>query len=134
MKNAFKSIGLQILLISFGILLGNGILALFGGWSFSTYFPFAVIITAVFTALPTLLFYIKKGPYILKIIIHFIILLGVVMLASYGFDWAREFKDFLPVLLVFVPIYIAVWVISYIIFKKDEKQINTALINNIDED
>jgi len=56
------------------------------------------------------------------------------MLASYGFDWAREFKDFLPVLLVFVPIYIAVWVISYIIFKKDEKQINTALINNIDED
>lgn len=139
MKNAFKIIGLQILLISFGILLGNGMIALISGclgdeYTYSIYFPFAIIITAVCTALPTLIFYIKKGPYILKIIIHFIILLGVVMFAAYVFDWAREFKDFLPVLLVFIPIYIAVWVVSYIKHKNDEKQINTALINNIDED
>lgn len=139
MKKIINTLTYQMLIITFGILLGNGIIALIcemseAEYTFSPYFPLAVILTGILTSLPTLIFYIKKIPYITKIIIHFIVLLVIIIGVSYILDWSRTLKDFLAVLAVFIPIYIAVWVFTYIKYKRDEKQINKALINNSDED
>lgn len=139
MKKIINTLTYQMLIITFGILLGNGIIALIcemteAEYTFSTYFPLAVILTGILTSLPTLIFYIRKIPYIVKIIIHFIVLLAIIIVVSYILDWSRTLTDFLAVLAVFIPIYIAVWVFTYIKYKRDEKQINKALINNSDED
>lgn len=139
MKKIINTLTYQMLIITFGILLGNGIIALIcemtgAKYAFVPYFPLAVILTGILTSLPTLIFYIKKIPYITKIIIHFIVLLVIIIGVSYILDWSRTLKDFLAVLAVFIPIYIAVWVFTYIKYKRDEKQINKALINNSDED
>lgn len=139
MKKIINLLTYQMLIITFGILLGNGIIALIGKasgteYTFSASFPITVILTGILTSLPTLIFYIKKIPYIAKIIIHFIVLIGIITLVSYMLEWSRTLFDFIAVLSITIPIYIAVWVFTYIKYKRDEKQINKALINNSDED
>lgn len=143
-KKILKVICFQALLVNFGIVLLNGIIGgiftLTGNnYSINVLFLIGSIIVSIVTACGSIIFNVnvlKNVPFIVKLIIHYILLGAIVMLASYLFGWT-DFTTFLYPFLIFgiySIIYIFVWIVTKIKYLNEEENINIALRNNNDDD
>ena len=139
MKNVIKLLVIQAVIVSFCIVFGNAIISVIAHFlghniTYSWYFPASVILTGILSALPTLIFYIKRLPFIAKIIIHFVLLLGVISLAQIIFGLSFELLDMISLYSIFIITYGLVWIISYQINKLDERNINKLLEESKDSE
>ena len=136
--NKLKLIFNQTLMISTGILFGLGIQAFFGAilsndtqiiWDWYT--PFSIVFTGFLCSIPSVFLTlendVKETRFILRLVIHFITLLGVVSLCSKLFHWYSSLTEYLWIVLMYVVIYFFVWVATYWLAKNDENKINKAL-------
>lgn len=130
----------QALLINFGIVLLNGIIGLIftlagKSYDINVLFLIGSIIVSIITASCSIIFSInifKRIPFIIMLVIHYILLGGIVMLASYLFGWTDFTTVYYPLMIlgVYTIIYITVWIITKIKYLKDDKSINEALEAN----
>lgn len=143
MKNVVKDVTkimfFQFLMISFGVLLGNGIALAINKMAGEEvnivwYFPFEVFLVAFSCTLPTVIMFISKIPYIARIILHFVVLTGVLVLNCFIVGWFDSIKTVIEILTIYILIYIGVWVGTQLMFKNDARKINEALKNNEEED
>ena len=125
-------------MISTGILFGLGIQGLlnflFHGdasieWQW--YIPLSIVFTGFCCSVPTFLLWygdnVSQHRFIIRIIIHFIILYGVV--AGFGkiFGWYDTTGGLMVISVMYVAIYLFVWVATSWLLKTDDKKINSAL-------
>ena len=140
-----KLIFSQTLMISTAILFGLGIQAcwnaMFHGdarivWEW--YVPFTIIFTGFLCSVPSLIFLeegeTKKSAFPVKIVLHFLVLLGVVSLCGRLFGWYSTWEAYLWILFMYVVIYFFVWAATFWLMQKDENKINKALEELRDEE
>ena len=139
--NKWKLIFTQGLMISSGTFFCLGVSAfilyiLYGEATVSWpwYFPLSIILHGFLCAFPTLLLLDNEGlntkQLRLRIVIHFFLLLGIVSLCGFIFNWYTIIAGYVIVVIMYVVIYIFVWAVTMWISKADEKMIN-ALIDEI---
>ena len=141
MNKLIKSILLQFVLITTCVLFGVAFFCLITNshnpWPW--YMPFEILGIAFITSLGTLIHCSKnelsKKAYIIRSIIHFIVLLGIVIGTGYLFKWWSEIPSLLIICAIFVFVYIVVFTVMYIKEKNDSNKINEALkkLNNDEE-
>lgn len=140
-----KIIFSQTLMISTAILFGIGVEMLLRYFydgsvmiEMPWYVPLSIIFTGFLSSVPTV--FIKdmdgltKKRMWLRIILHFICTGGVVSLCGYLFNWYRSFRDYAPILIMYVIIYCFVWSATAWMAKSDEKKINSAIKGFQDEE
>ncbi len=136
-----KMLIIQFLLISVCVLLGMGLMSVVTNnhnpWPW--YYPFEVLAISVATAIPSLVYISKnelsKNQFIIRAIIHFVLLIGIVLGMGYWFSWWTQFSGIIIVLSVFIVIYVFVFLITYLTDKNESNKINEALKNiNHDEE
>lgn len=141
--NKLKFLFQQILLISFGILLGVGVEGLIYTWLeenfiLEWYVPFSIIITSILCSLPTLLLVdienISKSTYYVCLILHTVLLFIIVSIMGYLFKWYTSMKGFIFIIIIFAAVYVFVGVGSYLLSKQDEAKINKVLKDYSDEE
>ena len=128
-----KTIAIQFLLITVGMLLGIGLMSVFTRdyddlpW----FFPFEILAVALSTALASLVYLSKnelsKKGMIVRQIIHLILLLVIVYSFGYLFKWWSEWSGILIVGVIFLGIYAIVFIATYRMERKDSNKINEAL-------
>lgn len=139
MKRIFKDLYTQFLLITAGVLFGNGIVLLIDHLRGNTnniiwYFPFEILFVGLVCTIPGILLYIEKIPSKIRILLHFILLLSSVILSCFIVGWFNTPIVIFEVLITFIFVYIGVWISMLFIYYKDEKEINDKLKNNQDND
>ena len=135
----------QTLMISTAVLFGVGVqtflrFLLYGEVDFTWpwYTPFSIVLTGFLCALPTMLILNgeadskKKG--IIRTLIHFVLVGGVVSFCGYLFGWYDDLADYLPILIMYILIYMFVWFYTLWLLKSDEKKINEAIKRFTDEE
>lgn len=133
MSKLMKTILLQFVLISTCILFGTGFFCLVTGShnSWPWYMPFEVLGIALVTACGTLIHCstkeVSKKEFIVRSVIHFIVLLGIVVGAGYLFKWWSEIPSLLIICAIFVFVYAVVFTVMYLKQKNDSNKINEAL-------
>ena len=70
----------------------------------------------------------------LRVVIHFILVLGIVSLFGYLFDWYSDLTGYLIIAIMYVIIYTFVWISTLWMLKADEKKINDAIDRIRDEE
>lgn len=123
----------QASFISFGILSGVGVYQLVchligDTCYFEWYFNLSVIFTGILCSLPSLLLAgenVKK--YKIKLALHFIILFITVSILGLLFKWYSTLTGYLAVVGIFIAVYAFTWITMLWIYKKDDKEINSAL-------
>ena len=135
----------QTLMISTAILFGIGVQSLLqymlrgqGDFTWPWYLPLSIVFTGFLCALPTMLILDidseSKKKVIVRNVIHFILVGGVVSFCGYLFKWYDNLEDYLPILVMYVLIYLFVWGATLWLVKTDEKKINEAIKQFRDED
>lgn len=135
----------QTLMISTAILFGVGVQTFFGfilqgkaGFTWPWYTPLSIVLTGFLCALPTTLLLDSddgsKKRSILRTLIHFVLVGGVVSLCGWLFGWYDSLSDYLPILVMYILIYFFVWISTLWLMKADEKKINEAIEQLRDED
>ena len=132
-------------MISTAVLFGLGIQALveailYGDleiiWDWYT--PFSIIFTGFLCALPSVIFLDEDGlsqkGFGVKLVIHFMALLGVVSLCGKLFGWYSTLRAYLWIAGMYVIIYFFVWIATFWLAKNDENKINKALDDIRDEE
>ena len=143
--NKLKILFNQTLMISTAILFGVGVQTLLrfllrGETEFTWpwYTPLTIVLTGFFCALPTMILLDvdtdSKKKAVIKNLIHFVLVGGVVSLCGYLFGWYDNFYDYLPILIMYVLIYMFVWISTLWLLKADEKKINEAIKRFTDEE
>lgn len=126
----------QSMIISTGILFAiavEGIVCHLMGQDilFAWYHPISIILAGFLCALPTLVWLseeeLTKMQFIIRIILHCILLFGIVSLMGYLFHWYENLWEYLFVVLAYFVIYIFVWLVSIWLWKWEENKINRAL-------
>ena len=101
------------------------------------YHMFSFILAGILGALPTLLFTEKKVTKLgmrLRWVLHFVLLLAVISLMGYVFEWYTTLEGYMFVAAAFVLIYGAVVAGSIILIRREEALINRALDDIRDEE
>ncbi|MBO4680055.1 MAG: DUF3021 family protein [Lachnospiraceae bacterium] len=139
-----KLIIMQAMMITFGIVAVIGIsLAVehYSGaevWQMEWYHPLSYIFTGILGAIPTVVWQnlesLSKKQFIVRLILHCIVLYAVVMACGYFFKWYTELSGFIGVSISFLLIYGFVWAATIFGFKQDEKQLNAAIDQIRDEE
>lgn len=138
--NRLKLLYTQASFISVGIFLGVGITQfiyhLIGdAYALEWHFTLSVILAGILCALPTLLLVGDNIKNIkLKIAIHFVLQFVIVTLLGFLFKWYSNLLGYLVVMAIFVCVYVFVWMTMLWVYKKDDKQINSALDSIRDEE
>ena len=133
MMNLFKTILLQFVLITTCILFGIGFFCLVTGShdSWPWYMPFEILGIALVTSFGTLIHCsnheLSKREFIVRSIIHFFVLLGIVIGAGYLFKWWSVLSGLLIVIAIYIFVYVVVFIIMYLKQKNDSNKINEAL-------
>ena len=128
-----KTIAIQFLLITVGMLLGIGLMSVFTRDydNLPWFFPFEILAVALSTALASLVYLSKnelsKKGMIVRQIIHLILLLVIVYSFGYLFKWWSEWSGILIVGVIFLGIYAIVFIATYRMERKDSNKINEAL-------
>ena len=138
--NRLKLLYTQASFISVGIFLGVGITQfiyhlLGDAYALEWHFTLSVILAGILCALPTLLLVGDNIKNIkLKIAIHFVLQFVIVTLLGFLFKWYSNLLGYLVVMAIFVCVYVFVWMTMLWVYKKDDKQINSALDSIRDEE
>ena len=139
-KEAFKDVITQFQLITVLLLFLLGMLGFISylangdiAQSFDWVFPFQVFGISIPTSLCTLVFMSKheltKNEFIVRCVIHLVLLLVIVFGEGFLFKWWREPSGIIIVAIIFIIIYVGVWIITTMIDKKHSDSINKALHN-----
>jgi hypothetical protein len=135
----------QTLMISTAVLFGVGVqtflrFVLWGqaGFTWPWYTPLSIVLTGFLCALPTTLILDTEGvsgkKALLRNLVHFILVGGVVSLCGYLFGWYESPADYIPILIMYILIYFFVWFSTLWLLKADEKKINEAIEQLRDEE
>lgn len=96
-------------------------------------FPLQVIAVSLPCACCSFLYYSKKeygkNSFLIRCLIHFFLLIGIVCGEGFAFGWIDEFIDFLVVFSIFLIVYLIVWFTTIRIDKRNSDMINKALHN-----
>lgn len=143
MKERFRNMFQQMLLIAFGVTCS---LALWGGISelsghsltFSFRHLLSILVAGV--ACPWTSLILEKvmnkprKQYLMGIVLHFFLTMGIVMLLGFLFEWYTETTGAIAVLIDYVIIYVFVWAGTYWAGLLDQRKINSALDDIRDEE
>lgn len=140
-----KIIVSQSLMISTGILFGIGVQAMvlhfvtgYTDMTWPWYIPLSIVLTGILCALPTVFLLsmdgLSKAKTWIRIGLHFVSVGLVVTLCGRLFRWYDSFLEYLPILVMYVLIYIFVWVCSGWMAKEDARKINDAIESIRDEE
>ena len=77
---------------------------------------------------------ISKKAYLIRVIIHCILLYGVVILFGKFFAWYTKLDGFILVTIIYFLVYVFVWVATRFFQKQDDNKINKALGDIRDEE
>lgn len=106
--------------------------------SWPWYMPLSIILVGFMCSLPTVFLLsldnLSKKQMWFRIVLHFLLVGGFVSLGGFAFKWFVDFREYLPVLVDYVLIYVFVWAVSAWMAKEDEKKINEAIQNFQDEE
>lgn len=101
-------------------------------------FPWVIMLTGLLTALPSILLYFKTEPtkkqFIIRVIIHFIIIESIVMVEGVLFKWYTSLFEAILIFGMIIIVYVLVWLFSYITNLSTAKGINEALKRFNNED
>ena len=136
--NKIKVLFNQTLMISTAILFGVGIQMLICHFTseddvltWPWYVPLSIVFTGFLCSLPTMaLIYdteVSRKGMLVRIGIHFILVGGIVSLCGFLFKWYETLGEYLPILVMYILIYIFVWAATGWLTKADEKKINEAI-------
>ena len=133
-----KTIFSQTLMISTAILFGIGILMLVQHFSlgmqtftFQWSDPLSICFTGFLSSLPTYFLLdmdsLKKSEVRIRIGIHFVSVLGIVILCASLFHWFGQIINLRIICLMYSLIYLFVWGATAWMAKEDEIKINEAI-------
>lgn len=128
----------QTVMISAAILFGIGIQMILQHYisgaellTLSWNVPISICLTGFLCSLPTYFLLdldsLKKDVMLMRIVIHFISVGGIVVLCGYLFDWYGSLFNVQSTLVMYSIIYIFVWFVTAWIAKSDEIKINAAI-------
>lgn len=144
--NKIKIIFSQALMISTGILAAIGaqslILHFTDGYDvieWQWYIPLSIVLAGLLCALPTVFIFSMSaewgnGKFVVGTIVHFIFVLGIVSVCGKLFGWYTSLSGYIPILIMYVVIYLLVWAATVWIGKNEEKKINEAIKDFRDEE
>ena len=135
----------QTLMISTAVLFGVGVQTFLrfvlweqADFTWPWYTPLSIVLTGFLCALPTTLILDTEGvsgkKALLRNLVHFILVGGVVSLCGYLFGWYESTADYIPILIMYILIYFFVWFSTLWLLKADEKKINEAIEQLRDEE
>ena len=135
----------QTLMISTAVLFGVGVQTFLrfvlweqADFTWPWYTPLSIVLTGFLCALPTTLILDTEGvsgkKALLRNLVHFILVGGVVSLCGYLFGWYESPADYIPILIMYILIYFFVWFSTLWLLKADEKKINEAIEQLRDEE
>ncbi len=142
-KEKLRVLFTETLVIATGMLFGIGVegivLKLMGNpLSLGWYQPMAIILTAFLSALITVVIFAKESvtrtTEIIRVIIHFVLLLGVISLAGYFFDWFDSVGLYIAMVTIYFFVYLFSWLANLFILRNDARIINDALNEIRDEE
>jgi uncharacterized membrane protein len=101
------------------------------GWQ-----PLSVIIVGVCTAIATVLFFASDNEktWKLRVVLHFIIVMVIVMISGYIFNWYHGIAGGAIMFVEFVVVFSLVWIGNLSILKYEENIVNKALEKIRDEE
>lgn len=130
----------QIMMISFGILIGITVEGIFYGKeiAFEWYHPLSILMTGVVCSLPGLFLWggdeLPRRKYMFRIVLHFLVLFALVMGIGKLARWYTMWVGALFIAVEFIFVYIFVWVATTWMGHVDGKHINNALDGIRDEE
>ncbi len=132
MKDAIKLVVTHFFIITVSVMFVISVSNSVAGVKYySSDFPWQIIITGIITALPTFLFYSNKEPtkkqYIVRFIIHFILIETIVMIEGWILNWYSTFLNGLIIFGMVVFVYAVVLAYTYFVSSNTAKSINKAL-------
>ena len=133
MKDTIKMVISHFFIITVCVTAAIGISNMFvpGQQGYPKEFPLHLLLVGSTSALPSFLFYFKGEPtrrqFIIRIILHFICIMGVVLGEGYFLGWYGSALDMAIVAGLVVLVYAAVWIITMRSNTKAEQGINEAL-------
>lgn len=133
MKDTVKLVITHFFIISTGVLFVVSLSNLLfdGNKPLPPELPWQVLLTGILGALPSFLFSFKNEPtkkqFLVRTVIHFIVIETIVMTEGALFEWYENFINALILFFVILAIYIFVWAYSYSMNIHLAKGINTAL-------
>lgn len=132
-----KTILLQAMMISYGILaeisISIAIAHLMGGesWILEWYHPLSFILCGLLGAIPTYIFRnmesLSRKQFVVRLILHCLVLYAIVMLFGYIFKWYTVPDGFIAVSIGFFIVYAFVWLATYFFYRQEDKAINAAI-------
>ncbi len=133
-----KTIFSQTLMISTAILFGIGMLMLIQHFSLGVQMfsfqwsdPLSICFTGFLSSLPTYFLLdmdsLKKSEVRIRIGIHFVSVLGIVVLCASLFHWFGQIINLRIICLMYSLIYLFVWGVTAWMAKADEIKINEAI-------
>ncbi|MCR5153545.1 MAG: DUF3021 domain-containing protein [Lachnospiraceae bacterium] len=144
LSEKFKVVFMNTVVVSTAILFMLGVQATFaemagdGSIYFSWYHPFSIIFSGVSCSIPSLIFYtskpVSKRNYILRIVIHCLILLVLVEAEGYLFSWYDSFSGAVAICVIYFVVYAFTWISNTWLTRKEDKKINEALNSIRDEE
>ena len=144
--NKLKLVFEQTMMVSFMVLCYISVLGLlaFRGTDtgFPWYIPGSIVLASFFCSLVTVFLLYpaaenrdeSKARYYVRLVTHFILLYGLIMGFGYIFYWYRGTFGFILTSVIYAVIYAGSWIITLLIFKRDEKLISGALDKIRDEE
>lgn len=143
MNEKIKVLFLQVLMISTGIVAVmsiEGVVYHLMGDTFMLdwYHPLSILVAAVLCTIPSVLFSgfeeWPKSKFMVRLVIHALILYAVVAGLGYLFHWYSAFSGFICVSIGYFFVYVFVWVVTMWTNKRAANEINVALDNIRDEE
>ncbi len=110
-----------------------------GTESYSAEFPWIIMLAGITGAIPSVLFYFKKEPtkkqFILRFIIHFIIVEIIIMTEGFFLNFYESFVGGLIIFAIVIFVYAVVCIYSFFVANNTANSINNALeVFNADEE
>ena len=136
MKEAIKLVVEHFFMITVGVLFFTS-LGFIGAETIPSFYPWMVLLSGIAGAIPTLLFYFRTEPtkkqFIIRVILHFIVIVTLIMTLGFVFGWYTNLLEGLIILGVILAVYASVWFLSYKLNASQAKNINDAL-NRLNDD
>lgn len=133
MRNSIKHLLNQFLQITALIFIGLGLSFLISKPVLTYKFIIEVVLVGFLSTIPTVLFLIPKLKFILKIIIHYILLNIIVLTSAYLFGYIEGNGIIFLMIFIFI-VYVLIWLLEYFVNVQEANDINNALEKIIDEE